>query len=233
MDRQQDDHHTPVEVLTKPVKKDSNSVLFSSLSTPSPAKNPGVRMSTIVSLTFTSLAFFLVLVVFYQFKANHQAHVTGLHKEYKRLLDNFQVKIKSQLESFDLAAINRETDTLRAEISSLRRGVNRNFDQRGEIEKAAMGISQLWSEVYRLRHDTTSAIIDYSTGTTINSTANNSNSGASQPQLTNNRSLVPSSIRLNGQTQNSDSGFGGGSSFGAISKTAFKSPSRYNIQIVL
>lgn len=171
-------------------------------------------MSAVISLVFTSVAFSLVLVVLRQVKADCDARVAALQAEFRHQVQKFRNQIEKQLDGIDVTAINKETDGLRAEISSLRRRVNQNFDQRGEIEKAAMGISQLWSEVYRLRHDTASAIIDYSTGTS--STANNSSSGTSQPQLTNRRTLVANTSKPHHQF-NSDSS-SSGNSFAAISK---------------
>lgn len=170
-----------------------------------------VSMSTLIPLVFTSMAFFLIILVFHQYCTHYQAHAATLRGEFKMHLDQFQGQVKAQLDGIDVAAIHKENDVLRAEIATLRRALNRNYDQRGEIEKAAIGISQLWSEVYRLRNDNTSAIIDYSTGPT--STTNSS--GASIPQLTTRRPLVPNSSKLNGQ--GSTSSLASGNVLGAIS----------------
>lgn len=135
-------------------------------------------MSSVLSLAFTSIAFGLVLLVMYQVKAEYHARVARLRAEFKTQLALVQTEIKEQLDGLNYGSMAKETEALRADIAALRRGVHRSFDQRTEIEKAAMGISQLWSEVYRLRNEAASAIIDYSTGTS--STANNSSSGSQQ-----------------------------------------------------
>lgn len=161
-----------------------------------PSSNRLPIMSSVVSLAFTSIAFGLVLLVMYQVKAEYHTRVARLRAEFQTQLNLAQTEIKEQMDGLNYGSMAKETEALRADIAALRRGVNRSFDQRAEIEKAAMGISQLWSEVYRLRNEAASAIIDYSTGTS--STANNSSSGSQQSA----RRLVPST-RINMQPSES------------------------------
>lgn len=145
--------------------------------------------ATVSSLLFNIVALVVVAVLVRKSHFKYRAYTANLQDQFRKQLDHVREQVNDQVRTTEAGSLKREVDVLKAEILALRRGLYRNNEQRGELEKATLEITQLWSELYRLQSDTSSsaAIGGYSSGIS-SAAANNSGNSSSNSNNNNNNS---------------------------------------------
>lgn len=111
--------------------------------------------TTLMSVLFTSAIFSCSTFYIARVKNQQKQQLVELHKSYKTQFSKVYGDLRQEMEH------------LKNDIVGVRKY------QKNETDKNVMGISQLWSEVYRLKNEqASSAIAEYSTSTATTSSAN-------------------------------------------------------------